>query len=43
MVEQDQIYSNGRHSIKPSYGFASFGEATTAIELFQVGEGVWQL
>jgi hypothetical protein len=43
MVEQGQIYSNGKLPIKPSYGFASFGEATTVIELFRVAEGVLQL
>lgn len=43
LVEQDQTYPNGRLPINPSGGFASFGEATTAMGLFQVAQGVWQL
>jgi acetyl-CoA acetyltransferase len=42
-VEQDQTYPNGKLPINPSGGFASFGEATTAMGLFQVAQGVWQL
>ncbi len=43
LVEQDQTYPNGKLPINPSGGFASFGEATTAMGLFQVAQGVWQL
>lgn len=43
LVDQDQTYPNGKLPINPSGGFASFGEATTAMGLFQVAEGVSQL
>ena len=43
LVEDDQTYPNGKLPINPSGGFASFGEATTAMGLFQVAQGVWQL
>ena len=43
LVEEDQTYPNGKLPINPSGGFASFGEATTAMGLFQVAEAVWQL
>lgn len=43
LVEEDQTYPNGKLPINPSGGFASFGEATTAMGLFQVAQGVWQL
>lgn len=43
LVDRDQTYPNGKLPINPSGGFASFGEATTAMGLFQVAEGVWQL
>ena len=42
-VEEDQTYPTGKLPINPSGGFASFGEATTAMGLFQVTEGVSQL
>jgi acetyl-CoA acetyltransferase len=43
LVDKDQTYPNGKLPINPSGGFASFGEATTAMGVFQVAEGVWQL
>jgi acetyl-CoA acetyltransferase len=43
LVKEDQTYPNGKLPINPSGGFASFGEATTAMGLFQVAQGVWQL
>ena len=43
LVEEGQTYPNGKLPINPSGGFASFGEATTAMGLFQVAQGVWQL
>ncbi len=43
LVDQDQTYPTGKLPINPSGGFASFGEATTAMGLFQVAEAVRQL
>ena len=43
LVEKDETYPNGRLPINPSGGFACFGEATTAMGLFQVAQSVWQL
>ena len=43
LVEQNQTYPNGRLPINPSGGFQCFGEATTAMGLFQVAQAVYQL
>ncbi len=43
LVEQKQTYPNGTLPINPSGGFLSFGEATTAMGLFQVNQAVSQL
>ena len=43
LVEEDETYPNGKLPINPSGGFQSFGEATTAMGLFQVAQAVWQL
>ena len=43
MVDHDETTVDGKLPINPSGGFLSFGEATTAMGLFQVCELVWQL
>jgi len=43
LVEADETYPGGRLPINPSGGFQSFGEATTAMGLFQVAQATWQL
>ena len=43
LVESGQTMPGGRLPINPSGGFLCFGEATTAMGVFQVCELVWQL
>ncbi len=43
LVEHDETGINGKLPLNSSGGFQSFGEATTAMGLFQVCELVWQL
>jgi len=43
LVEKGETLPTGRLPINPSGGFLSFGEATTAMGVFQVCELVWQL
>lgn len=43
LVEQGETLPAGRLPINPSGGFLSFGEATTAMGVFQVCELTWQL
>ncbi|MCL4683168.1 transporter [Myxococcota bacterium] len=43
LVEQGETGPTGRLPINPSGGFQSFGEATTAMGVFQVAELTWQL
>lgn len=43
LVEQGETAPTGRLPINPSGGFQSFGEATTAMGIFQVAELTWQL
>jgi len=43
MIGHDELGVNGKLPVIPSGDFASFGEATTAMGLFQVCEIVWQL
>jgi acetyl-CoA acetyltransferase len=43
LVDANETYPNGKFPVNPSGGFASFGEATTAMGLFQVAQCVYQL
>jgi acetyl-CoA acetyltransferase len=43
LVERGETTPTGRLPINPSGGFLSFGEATTAMGVFQVCELAWQL
>jgi acetyl-CoA acetyltransferase len=43
LVEQGETLPTGRLPINPSGGFLCFGEATTAMGVFQVCELAWQL
>ncbi|MBW2445952.1 MAG: transporter, partial [Deltaproteobacteria bacterium] len=43
LVEKGETLPTGRLPINPSGGFLSFGEATTAMGVFQVCELTWQL
>jgi acetyl-CoA acetyltransferase len=43
LVEAGETAPNGKMPINPSGGFVSFGEATTAMGVFQVAELTWQL
>ncbi len=43
LVERGETAPNGKLPINPSGGFLSFGEATTAMGIFEVCELVWQL
>ena len=43
LVEQGETGPNGKLPINPSGGFLSFGEATTAMGVWEVCELVWQL
>ena len=43
LLESGQTAPTGRMPINPSGGFVSFGEATTAMGVFQIVELTWQL
>lgn len=43
LVETGETTPTGRMPINPSGGFVSFGEATTAMGVFQIAELTWQL
>ncbi|MBK7170241.1 MAG: hypothetical protein IPH83_13785 [Gammaproteobacteria bacterium] len=43
LLESGQTAPTGRMPINPSGGFVSFGEATTAMGVFQIVELAWQL
>ena len=43
LVEAGETTPTGRMPINPSGGFVSFGEATTAMGVFQIAELTWQL
>jgi acetyl-CoA acetyltransferase len=43
LVEAGETLPTGRMPINPSGGFVSFGEATTAMGVFQIAELTWQL
>ena len=43
LLESGQTVPSGRMPINPSGGFVSFGEATTAMGVFQIVELTWQL
>lgn len=43
LLEAGQTTPTGRMPINPSGGFVSFGEATTAMGVFQIAELTWQL
>ncbi|MBS0511826.1 MAG: transporter [Proteobacteria bacterium] len=43
LVEAGETAPSGRMPINPSGGFVSFGEATTAMGVFQIAELTWQL
>jgi acetyl-CoA acetyltransferase len=43
LMEQGETLPTGKLPINPSGGFLSFGEATTAMGVFQVCELTWQL
>ncbi len=43
LVEKGETLPTGKMPINPSGGFVSFGEATTAMGVFQVCELTWQL
>jgi acetyl-CoA acetyltransferase len=43
LVEKGETVPTGKLPINPSGGFQSFGEATTAMGVFQVAELTWQL
>lgn len=43
LVEAGETAPTGRMPINPSGGFVSFGEATTAMGVFQIAELTWQL
>jgi acetyl-CoA acetyltransferase len=43
LLEAGETAPNGKMPINPSGGFLSFGEATTAMGVFQVAELTWQL
>ncbi|HQZ01580.1 MAG TPA: lipid-transfer protein, partial [Thauera sp.] len=43
LVEAGDTAPTGRMPINPSGGFVSFGEATTAMGVFQIAELTWQL
>ncbi|WEN42795.1 hypothetical protein CKCBHOJB_02395 [Thauera sp. GDN1] len=43
LVEAGETAPGGRMPINPSGGFVSFGEATTAMGVFQIAELTWQL
>lgn len=43
LVEAGETLPTGRMPINPSGGFVSFGEATTAMGIFQIAELTWQL
>ena len=43
LVAAGETMPNGRMPINPSGGFVSFGEATTAMGVFQIAEMTWQL
>ena len=43
LVEKGETLPTGKLPINPSGGFLSFGEATTAMGVFQVCELTWQL
>ena len=43
LLEAGETTPSGRMPINPSGGFVSFGEATTAMGVFQIAELTWQL
>lgn len=43
LLEAGETLPTGRMPINPSGGFVSFGEATTAMGVFQIVEATWQL
>lgn len=43
LLEAGETVPTGRMPINPSGGFVSFGEATTAMGVFQIAELTWQL
>jgi acetyl-CoA acetyltransferase len=43
LLEAGETTPTGRMPINPSGGFVSFGEATTAMGVFQIAEMTWQL
>lgn len=43
LLESGQTAPTGSMPINPSGGFVSFGEATTAMGVFQIVELAWQL
>lgn len=43
LLEAGETLPTGRMPINPSGGFVSFGEATTAMGVFQIAELTWQL
>ena len=43
LLEAGETTPTGRMPINPSGGFVSFGEATTAMGVFQIAELTWQL
>ncbi|MBI4984049.1 MAG: transporter [Rhodocyclales bacterium] len=43
LLEAGETAPTGRMPINPSGGFVSFGEATTAMGVFQIAETTWQL
>ena len=43
LLEAGETAPTGRMPINPSGGFVSFGEATTAMGVFQIAELTWQL
>lgn len=43
LVDAGETAPNGKLPINPSGGFVSFGEATTAMGVFQIAELTWQL
>ena len=43
LMDDGETTPDGRLPINPSGGFVSFGEATTAMGVFQIAELTWQL
>jgi acetyl-CoA acetyltransferase len=43
LLEAGETLPTGKHADQPSGGFVSFGEATTAMGVFQIAELTWQL